>query len=163
MFEEEKSAQAKQAEAKAAARPTTKSAAAPTAKDAGSGAALSGSASSGSASSGSASGLISIDDLGRVDLRVGRIVSADFVEGADKLLQIVLDVGEEEPRNVFAGIRVAYAPADLVGLLVVCVANLQPRKMKFGISEAMLLAAGEGASLTLFTPQRGAKPGDRLK
>lgn len=112
---------------------------------------------------GSESGLISMDELGRVDLRVGRIVSADLVEGADKLLRIELDVGEEKHRNVFAGIRVAYAPADLTGLLVVCVANLQPRKMKFGVSEAMLLAAGEGSTLTLFTPQRGAKPGDRLK
>ena len=109
------------------------------------------------------SGLISIDDLGKVELRAARIVEASLVEGADKLLRIGLDVGEERLRNVFAGIRVAYNPEELLGLTVVCVANLAPRKMKFGVSEAMLLATGEGESLTLFVPHRQAKPGDRLR
>jgi methionyl-tRNA synthetase len=111
----------------------------------------------------SATGLISIDDLTKVELKVGRILSAEIVEGADKLLRISLDLGEEKPRNVIAGIRVAYAPEDLKDVLVVAVANLQPRKMKFGISEAMLLAAGEGEKLSLFTPHRSALPGDRLR
>ncbi len=108
-------------------------------------------------------GLISIDDLSKVELKTGKILTAELVEGADKLLRITLDLGEEKPRNVIAGIRAAYQPEDLIGLHVVAVANLQPRKMKFGISEAMLLAAGEGSTLSLFTPHRGAKPGDRLK
>lgn len=109
------------------------------------------------------SGLITIDDLGKVELRAARIAEASLVEGADKLLRIGLDVGEEKLRNVFAGIRVAYKPEELIGLTVVCVANLAPRKMKFGVSEAMLLATGEGESLTLFVPHRQAKPGDRLR
>lgn len=98
-----------------------------------------------------------------MELRAARIAEASLVEGADKLLRIGLDVGEERLRNVFAGIRVAYKPEELVGLTVVCVANLAPRKMKFGVSEAMLLATGEGESLTLFVPHRQAKPGDRLR
>ncbi len=108
-------------------------------------------------------GLISIEELGRVELRVGKILKADMIEGADRLLRIELDVGEGKSRNVIAGIRAAYSPEELAGLSVVCVANLQPRKMKFGTSEAMLLAAGEGTHLTLFTPHREAKPGDRLR
>jgi len=109
------------------------------------------------------SSLISIDELGKVELRIGRIEEAETVEGADRLLRIVLDVGEEKPRQVFAGIRGAYEPEELKGLSVVAVTNLQPRKMKFGVSEAMLLAAGDGKSLTLFTPHRDGKPGDRLR
>lgn len=108
-------------------------------------------------------GYITIDDLSKVELRAGKILEAELVEGADRLLRVKLDLGEEKPRQVIAGIRVAYAPDDLVGLTVVAVANLQPRKMKFGVSEAMLLAAGEGESLTLFSPHRDAKPGDRLR
>ncbi len=111
----------------------------------------------------SKTGLITIEDLAKVELRAGRIAEASLVEGADKLLRIGLDVGEEKLRNVFAGIRKAYTPEELVGLTVVCVTNLAPRKMKFGVSEAMLLAAGEGETLTLFTPHRQAKPGDRLR
>ncbi|MEQ8351126.1 MAG: methionine--tRNA ligase [Leptospiraceae bacterium] len=107
-------------------------------------------------------GIITIDDLSRVELRVGQIKSADFIEGADRLLQIQLDVGEDRPRNVIAGIRGAYEPDDLKELSVVCVTNLKPRKMKFGVSEAMLLATGKGDSLTLFVPHRTAEPGDRL-
>lgn len=108
-------------------------------------------------------GTITIDDLARVELRAGKITRAELVEGADKLLRVELDVGEAESRQVFAGIRAAYKPEDLTDLMVVCVANLLPRKMKFGISSAMLLASGEGADLTLYTPHRKAKPGDRLK
>jgi methionyl-tRNA synthetase len=108
-------------------------------------------------------GIITIDDLTKVELRVGRILSAEVVEGADKLLRISLDLGEEKSRHVIAGIKAAYAPEDLKDLLVVAVANLAPRKMKFGISEAMLLAAGEGDKLSLFTPHRSAVPGDRLR
>lgn len=107
-------------------------------------------------------GIISIEDLEKVELRVGRIEKAELIEGADRLLQVSLEVGEERPRNVIAGIRGAYQPEELLGLHVVCVANLKPRKMKFGLSEAMLLATGKGDSLTLFVPHRAASPGDRL-
>lgn len=107
-------------------------------------------------------GIITIDDLTKVELRVGQIVSAELIEGADRLLRIQLDVGEENPRNVIAGIRSAYAPEELKDLKVVCVSNLKPRKMKFGTSEAMLLATGKNDSLTLFVPHRNAVPGDRL-
>ena len=109
------------------------------------------------------SGIITIDELSKVELRVALIKEASLVEGADKLLRLSLDVGESKLRNVFAGIRSAYNPEELVGLLVVCVANLQPRKMKFGVSEAMILASGDSDSLTLFVPHRNAKPGDRLR
>lgn len=106
---------------------------------------------------------ISIEDLTKVELRVGRIVEAGPVEGADKLVNVKVDLGELGIKNVFAGIKVAYQPEDLKGLNVVVVANLKPRKMKFGISEAMLLASGEGESLSLFVPHKDAKPGDKLK
>ncbi|PNV74189.1 methionine--tRNA ligase [Leptospira inadai] len=106
---------------------------------------------------------ISIEELGKIDLRVGLIMEAGPVEGADKLVQVKLDLGPIGHKNVFAGIKASYQPETLKGLKVVAVANLKPRKMKFGLSEAMLLAAGEGDSLTLFVPHRDAKPGDRLK
>ncbi|TGL60695.1 methionine--tRNA ligase [Leptospira sarikeiensis] len=106
---------------------------------------------------------ISIDDLSKVDLRVGKVLEAGPVEGADKLVQVKLDLGPLGTKNVFAGIKAAYQPQDLVGLSVVAVANLKPRKMKFGMSEAMLLASGEGETLSLFVPHRGANPGDKLK
>lgn len=94
---------------------------------------------------------------------MGQIVEAGPVDGADKLVNVKVDLGELGIKNVFAGIKVAYQPENLKGLKVVVVANLKPRKMKFGISEAMLLASGEGESLSLFIPHKDAKPGDRLK
>ncbi len=107
---------------------------------------------------------ISIDDFAKVDLRIARIVQAGYVEGADKLLQLTVDVGEGRTRNVFAGIRSAYDPDDLAGRLTVVVANLAPRKMKFGVSEGMVLAAGPGgADLWILAPDQGAEPGMRVK
>jgi methionyl-tRNA synthetase len=111
----------------------------------------------------SESGLISINDLSKVELRVGRILEANSVEGADKLLQIKLDLGVKGIKTVFAGIKSSYKPEELVNLLVVSVANLEPRKMKFGISEAMLLASGADTNLSLFIPHKNANPGDLLK
>jgi methionine--tRNA ligase beta chain len=88
-----------------------------------------------------------VDDFGKVDLRVGVVLTAELVPGADKLLRLAVDLGEERPRNVFAGIRQAYPePARLVGKRVAVVANLAPRKMKFGVSEGMILAAGPGGA-----------------
>lgn len=106
---------------------------------------------------------IDIEAFARVDLRVAKIVSADYVEGADKLLRLQLDLGSEQ-RQVFAGIRAAYAPETLVGRLTVMVANLAPRKMRFGISEGMVLAAGDGqGGIFLLSPDAGATPGMRIK
>jgi methionyl-tRNA synthetase len=105
---------------------------------------------------------ISIDEFKRVDLRVAKIVNAEHVEGADKLLKLTLDLGSET-RTVFAGIKSAYDPARLVGRLTVMVANLAPRKMKFGVSQGMVLAAsGEEPGLYLLSPDSGAKPGMRI-
>ncbi len=108
---------------------------------------------------------ISIDDFTKVDLRIARIVSAEHVEGAAKLIKLMLDIGEPQPRQVFAGIKSAYDPATLVGRLTVMVANLAPRKMKFGMSEGMVLAAsGEGnPGLFILGPDAGAQPGMRVK
>ncbi len=107
---------------------------------------------------------ISIDDFGKVDLRIARIVTAGFVEGADKLLQLTVDLGEGKTRNIFAGIRSAYDPKQLEGRLTVVVANLAPRKMKFGLSEGMVLAAGPGGKdLFILSPDSGAQPGMRVK
>ncbi|MGN7613174.1 methionine--tRNA ligase [Magnetococcales bacterium HHB-1] len=107
---------------------------------------------------------ITIDDFMKVDLRVARILSANPVEGADKLLQITLDVGELGERSVFAGIKAAYKPEDLKDRLVVAVVNLKPRKMKFGLSEGMILAAGPGGeNLFMLSADDGAKPGMRIK
>jgi methionyl-tRNA synthetase len=106
---------------------------------------------------------ISIDDFSKVDLRIARIVKAQHVEGAEKLLQLTLDLGGET-RNVFAGIKSAYAPEQLEGRLTVMVANLAPRKMKFGVSEGMVLAAGPGGKdLFILNPDSGAQPGMRVK
>jgi methionyl-tRNA synthetase len=106
---------------------------------------------------------ITIDEFSKVDLRVARIVSAEHVEGAEKLLKLQLDIGTET-RQVFAGIKSAYDPAKLVGRLTVMVANLQPRKMRFGESQGMVLAAsGEGPGIFLLAPDDGALPGMKVK
>jgi methionyl-tRNA synthetase len=107
---------------------------------------------------------ISYDEFAKVDLRVARVIEASHVEGADKLLRLTLDIGGGETRHVFAGIRSAYSPQDLQGRLVVMVANLAPRKMRFGVSEGMVLAAGAGGKdLWLIQPDQGALPGMRIK
>jgi len=107
-----------------------------------------------------------IDDFMKVDLRVARIVAAEHVPEAKKLLRLTLSLGGDDKRNVFAGIKSAYKPEDLVGRLVICVANLQPRQMKFGLSEGMICAAGgggpEGKEIYLLSPDTNAKPGMRV-
>ncbi|MDW9239608.1 methionine--tRNA ligase [Burkholderia thailandensis] len=115
-----------------------------------------------------ASPFISIDDFAKIDLRIAKIVACQAVEGSDKLLQLTLDVGEEKTRNVFSGIKSAYQPEQLVGKLTVMVANLAPRKMKFGLSEGMVLAASAAdekaePGLYILEPHSGAKPGMRVK
>ena len=106
---------------------------------------------------------INFDEFAKVDLRIAKIVKAEHVDGADKLLQLTLDVGGDV-RNVFAGIKSAYQPEELEGKLTVMVANLAPRKMRFGMSEGMVLAAGPGGSeLFVLNPDEGAEPGMRVK
>ena len=108
-------------------------------------------------------GTIAFDDFAKVDLRVVKIVKAEAVEKADKLLRLTLDLGGET-RNVFAGIKSAYAPGDLEGKLTVMVANLASRKMRFGVSEGMVLAAGPGGKeLFILEPHQGAQPGMKIK
>ena len=108
--------------------------------------------------------VITIEDFSKIDLRIAKIINAEQVEGAEKLLKLTLDIGEEKPRTVFAGIKSAYDPSALVGRLTVMVANLAPRKMKFGLSEGMVLAAsGEGPGLYILSPDSGAQPGMRVK
>lgn len=107
---------------------------------------------------------ITIDDFSKIDLRIARIISAEHVEGADKLLKLTLNIGEENLRTVFAGIKSAYDPEQLRDRLTVVVANLAPRKMKFGISEGMVLAAGPGGKdIWLLSPDSGAQPGMKVK
>jgi methionyl-tRNA synthetase len=104
-----------------------------------------------------------IDDFVKVDLRVARIVEANSVPEANKLLQLTLSLGGDERRNVFAGIKAAYEPEELVGRLVICCANLKPRKMRFGTSEGMVLASGPGGKdVFLLSPDEGAVPGQRV-
>ncbi|MBA4106413.1 MAG: methionine--tRNA ligase [Pirellula sp.] len=103
-----------------------------------------------------------IDEFAKVDLRVARIVSAEEVPEARKLLKLQLSLGGGVTKQVFAGIKAHYEPQQLVGRLVVCVANLAPRTMKFGVSEGMVVAAGGGTEAFLLTPDEGAKPGHRL-
>ncbi len=106
---------------------------------------------------------ITFDDFAKLDFRIAKIEKASHVEGADKLLQLTLNIGEET-RNVFAGIKAAYNPEDLEGKLTVMVANLAPRKMKFGMSEGMVMAAGPGGKdIYLLSPDSGAEPGMRVK
>ncbi|WP_299236639.1 methionine--tRNA ligase [uncultured Halomonas sp.] len=104
---------------------------------------------------------ISFDDFIKVDLRIARIAKAEYVEGADKLLKLSLDLGGES-RTVFSGIRAAYAPEALEGRLTVMVANLAPRKMRFGVSEGMVLASGNDEGIYLLSPDSGAEPGQRV-
>jgi methionyl-tRNA synthetase len=107
--------------------------------------------------------VINYDDFAKIDLRIAKIINAEHVEGAEKLLKLELDIGLET-RQVFAGIKSAYAPEDLIGKLTVMVANLAPRKMRFGISEGMVLAAGPGGKeLWILEPHEGAQPGMRVK
>jgi len=106
---------------------------------------------------------IEFEDFAKIDLRIARIVKAEHVEGADKLLRLTLDIGTQT-KNVFAGIKSAYQPEDLEGKLTVMVANLKPRKMRFGLSEGMVLAAGPGGKdLWILSPDDGAEPGMKVK
>jgi len=106
---------------------------------------------------------IVFDDFAKIDLRIAKIVNAEHVPEAKKLLKLTLDIGVGE-KQVFAGIKSAYQPEDLIGKMTVMVANLQPRKMRFGMSEGMVLAAGPGGSdLFLLNPDDGATPGMRVK
>ena len=105
----------------------------------------------------------SYDDFVKVDMRVARVIAASHVEGADKLLQLTLSLGGDVQKNVFAGIKSVYNPEDLVGRLVICCANLAPRKMRFGLSEGMVLACGPGGKdIFLLNPDEGAVPGQRV-
>lgn len=107
---------------------------------------------------------ISIDDFAKIDLRIAKIMQAEAVPEAQKLLKLTLDIGSGETRQVFAGIKEAYQPEDLIGKLTVIVANLAPRKMRFGVSEGMVLAAGPGGKdLWILEPHTGAEPGMRVK
>lgn len=114
--------------------------------------------------SGDGPATIEFNDFAKVDLRIAEIIAADHVEGADKLLQLTLSLGENDTRQVFAGIKSAYQPEALVGKLTVMVANLAPRKMRFGVSEGMVLAAGPGGEdIYLLEPHAGAVPGMQVK
>ncbi|HEX5124060.1 MAG TPA: methionine--tRNA ligase subunit beta, partial [Rhodanobacteraceae bacterium] len=112
-----------------------------------------------------ASATISIDDFAKLDLRVGKVLACELVDGSDKLLRFELDAGELGKRQIFSGIRAAYEePAKLVGRNVVFIANLAPRKMRFGVSEGMILSAGSGgADLFLLDADSGARPGMPIK
>ena len=106
---------------------------------------------------------INIDQFAEIDLRVAEIKAASHVDGADKLLQLTLDVGDLGERNVFAGIKKAYDPESLLGKMVILVSNLAPRKMKFGLSEGMVLASSDDEGIYLISPDSGATPGLRVK
>ena len=108
--------------------------------------------------------LINIKDFAKVELRVAKILKAEAIEEADKLIKLHLDVGSLGERTVFAGIKSAYKPEDLNDRNVVLVANLEPRKMKFGVSEGMVLASSDDeGSIFLISPDEGAKPGQLVK
>ena len=103
---------------------------------------------------------ITIEDFMKLDLRIVKIVDAQPVEGADKLIQVTADIGEGVTKNIFAGMKSAYQPEDLIGRQVLALVNLKPRKMRFGMSEGMMLAAGPGGSdIFLLTPDEGAAAG----
>ena len=106
---------------------------------------------------------INIDQFSEIDLRIAKIINASDVNGADKLLQLELDVGDLGTKNVFAGIKSAYKPEDLIDKLVIVVNNLKPRKMKFGISEGMVLASSDDNGIYLISPDQGAKPGMKVR
>lgn len=111
---------------------------------------------------------IKIDDFTKIDLRIAKIVNCEHVDGSDKLLRLTLDVGEGRLRNVFSGIKSSYQPEELIGKLTVMVANLAPRKMKFGISEGMVLAASAAdeksdPGIYILNPWPGATPGMRIR
>jgi methionyl-tRNA synthetase len=115
-----------------------------------------------------APGEATIDDFAKLDLRIARILNAELVEGADKLLKLTVDIGELGTRTIFAGIRAAYEPAQLIGRLTLVFANLKPRKMRFGLSEGMVMAAGSddaGGEKKIFilSPDSGALPGMKVK
>ena len=106
--------------------------------------------------------MIGIDDFAKLDLRAARVTAASVVEGSDKLLQLTLDLGTET-RNVFSGIRASYAPEALVGRMVVVIANLAPRKMRFGVSEGMVLcASGDGSPVFLLSADAGVQSGMKI-
>jgi methionyl-tRNA synthetase len=106
---------------------------------------------------------VTVEDFAKLDLRIAKIVAAEVVEGADKLLKLTLDLGEGQ-RTVFAGIRSAYAPEQLPGRMTLVLANLKPRKMRFGVSEGMVLAAGPGGKdIFLLSPDSGATAGMKVK
>jgi methionyl-tRNA synthetase len=109
------------------------------------------------------SGLVNINDFAKLDLRIAKVLDAKLVEGSDKLLQLTLDLGTEQ-RNVFSGIRSAYDPATLIGRQVVMIANLEPRKMRFGVSQGMVLCASgdDGPEVFLLSPDSGALPGMKV-
>jgi len=115
------------------------------------------------AAAGQANGEVTVEDFAKLDLRIAKILAAEVVEGADKLLKLTLDLGEGQ-RTVFAGIRSAYAPEQLPGRMTLVLANLKPRKMRFGVSEGMVLAAGPGGKdIFLLAPDSGATPGMKVK
>ena len=106
---------------------------------------------------------INIDQFAMVDLRVAKVLNASEIDGADKLLKLDLDVGDIGKKSVFAGIKSAYKPESLKGKLVILVNNLEPRKMKFGLSEGMVLASSNDDGVYLITPDEGALPGMKVK
>tara|TARA_B100001057_G_scaffold297551_1_gene297816 strand:- start:5177 stop:5509 length:333 start_codon:yes stop_codon:yes gene_type:complete len=107
---------------------------------------------------------IKIEDFMKLDLRIAKIVTAESVEEADKLLKLELDLGSEVSKTVFAGMKKVYAAETLIGKLVVCVNNLKPRKMRFGVSEGMILAAGDDSDgIFILSPDDGASPGMQVR
>ena len=106
--------------------------------------------------------LITIDQFNKVELRVARITNVESVEGADKLLKLELDLGAHGKRQVFSGIKESYSPDRLINKLTVVVANLKPRKMRFGLSEGMILASSNDDGIFLVGTESGAKPGDKV-
>ena len=107
--------------------------------------------------------MINFDEFIKTDLRVARVIKAEDVVDADKLIKLTIDLGGNEEKTIFAGIKGIYKPEDLVDRLIVVVANLEPRKMRFGVSEGMLLAAGDDEEgVFLLSPDHGAKPGQKV-